>query len=140
MYSSLAAIRMPVAEGMTLIQRCPRSGQAAWASFHRPIRGLVGFAAVSSHAGCRRVAVTATCLLRSNSTSVVTAQGARYEELVAVLAWCFLFVLCWPLALLALVLWPIAWLLALPFRLVGITFSAIFAFLQAILFVPAAAA
>ena len=126
----LGTARLQVAEGMTLIQRCPRSGQAAWASFHRPIRGLVGFAAVSSHAGCRRVAVTATCLLRSNSTSVVTAQEARYEELVAVLA----------ARARTMVLWPIAWLLALPFRLVGITFSAIFAFLQAILFVPAAAA
>jgi len=43
------------------------------------------------------------------------------------------------LALLALVLWPVVWLLALPFRLVGITFSALFAFLQALLFLPARA-
>jgi hypothetical protein len=57
--------------------------------------------------------------------------------LIAVAAWCVLFVLCWPLALLALVLWPIVWLLVLPFRLVGITFSAMFALLQAILFLPA---
>jgi len=48
-----------------------------------------------------------------------------------------LFVLCWPLALLVLVLWPIVWLLALPFRLVGITFSAMFALLQAVLLLPA---
>ena len=59
------------------------------------------------------------------------------KTLIAVVAWCLLFVLCWPLALLVLVLWPIVWLLALPFRLVGITFSALFAFLQAILFLPA---
>ncbi|MEZ0470704.1 hypothetical protein [Luteimonas salinilitoris] len=59
------------------------------------------------------------------------------KTLIAVVAWCILFVLCWPLALLALVLWPIAWLLTLPFRLIGITFSALFAFLQAILFLPA---
>ena len=57
--------------------------------------------------------------------------------LIATVAWCLLFVLCWPLALLVLVLWPIVWLLALPFRLVGITFTALFAFLQAILFLPA---
>lgn len=57
--------------------------------------------------------------------------------LIATVAWCLLFILCWPLALLVLVLWPIVWLLALPFRLVGITFSALFAFLQAILFLPA---
>ncbi len=59
------------------------------------------------------------------------------KVLIAVVAWCILLVLCWPLALLALVLWPVAWLLALPFRLVGITFSALFALLQAILFLPA---
>lgn len=59
------------------------------------------------------------------------------KTLIAVVVWCILFVLCWPLALLALVLWPIAWLFALPFRLVGITFAAMFALLQAILFLPA---
>jgi len=59
------------------------------------------------------------------------------KSLIAIVAWCLLFVLCWPLALLVLVLWPVVWLLALPFRLVGITFSALFAFLQALLFLPA---
>jgi hypothetical protein len=59
------------------------------------------------------------------------------KTLIAIVAWCLLFVLCWPLALLVLVLWPVIWLLALPFRLVGITFSALFAFLQALLFLPA---
>jgi hypothetical protein len=51
--------------------------------------------------------------------------------------WCILFVLCWPLALLAIVLFPFVWLIALPFRLVGITFEAVFALLKAILFLPA---
>ena len=59
------------------------------------------------------------------------------KTLIALLAWCLLFVLCWPLALLALVLWPVAWLLSLPCRLVGITFGALFAFLQALLMLPA---
>ena len=59
------------------------------------------------------------------------------KTLTALLLWCLLLVLCWPLALLALVLWPVAWLLSLPFRLVGITFSALFAFLQALLMLPA---
>ena len=59
------------------------------------------------------------------------------KTLIALLAWCILFVLCWPLALLALVLWPLVWLLGLPFRLVGITFSALFAFLQALFLLPA---
>lgn len=56
---------------------------------------------------------------------------------LTLLAWCVLWVLCWPLALLALVLWPFAWLLSLPFRLVGITFAALFAFLHALLMLPA---
>ncbi|MGO1070422.1 hypothetical protein [Lysobacter sp. CA199] len=59
------------------------------------------------------------------------------KTLVVTLAWCILFVLCWPLALLVLVLWPVVWLIALPFRLVGITFHAVFAFLQALLLLPA---
>ena len=59
------------------------------------------------------------------------------KTLIAVSAWCLLLLLCWPLALLALVLWPVAWLLSLPFRLVGITFGALFAFLHALLMLPA---
>lgn len=58
-------------------------------------------------------------------------------SLLTVVAWCILFILCWPLALLIFVLWPILWLLSLPFRLVGITFAALFALLRAILFLPA---
>ena len=53
------------------------------------------------------------------------------------IAWCMLFVLCWPLALLALVLAPLVWLVSLPFRLIGITFSAMFALLRALLMLPA---
>ena len=59
------------------------------------------------------------------------------KTLFTVVAWCILLVLCWPVALLALVLWPIVWLLSLPFRLIGITFAAVFALLQALLFLPA---
>lgn len=53
------------------------------------------------------------------------------------LAWVVLFILCWPLALLALVLYPVVWLLAIPFRLVGITLDAVFEFLKALLLLPA---
>jgi hypothetical protein len=56
---------------------------------------------------------------------------------IAWLAWCVLLVLCWPLALLALLLWPIVWLLSLPFRLVGVTIAAAFALVRAALFLPA---
>ena len=51
--------------------------------------------------------------------------------------WCILFVLCWPLALLALILFPIVWLVSLPLRLVGITMEAVFALVRALLFLPA---
>jgi hypothetical protein len=53
------------------------------------------------------------------------------------LLWLILLVLCWPLALLALVLWPIVWLLSLPLRLVGIAVEGVFALLRALLFLPA---
>jgi hypothetical protein len=65
----------------------------------------------------------------------VEAAGGEY--MLTFLGWLLLLVLCWPLALLALLLWPIVWLISLPFKLVGITFDALFAFLRAVLFLPA---
>ena len=53
------------------------------------------------------------------------------------LLWLILLVLCWPLALLALVLYPIVWLLLLPFRLVGIAVGGVLQFLRALFFLPA---
>jgi hypothetical protein len=53
------------------------------------------------------------------------------------LVWLILFVLCWPLALLALVLWPIVWLLSIPLRLIGIAVEGVFAPLRAIILFPA---
>ena len=53
------------------------------------------------------------------------------------LLWCLLFILCWPCALLALVLYPIVWLLLLPFRLVGIAVGGVFEFLKALFYLPA---
>lgn len=57
--------------------------------------------------------------------------------MLSLIGWLILLVLCWPLALLALILWPIVWLISLPFRLIGITFDALFAVLKAVLFLPA---
>ncbi len=57
--------------------------------------------------------------------------------LLFVIGWCILFVLAWPLALVVLVLAPFIWLLSLPFRLVGITFDALFALIRGLLFLPA---
>ena len=59
------------------------------------------------------------------------------KVLILFVAWCLLFVLCWPVALLALVLFPLVWLLSLPLRLIGITIGAVFALLRALLFLPA---
>ena len=59
------------------------------------------------------------------------------NSLLTLVGWLILLVLSWPLALLALVLWPFVWLLSLPFRLVGITFEALFATLRAVLLLPA---
>jgi hypothetical protein len=52
------------------------------------------------------------------------------------LLWCVLFCLCWPLALLALVLYPIVWLLLLPFRIVGIAVGGVLGLLRALFFLP----
>lgn len=57
--------------------------------------------------------------------------------MLSFIGWLILLVLCWPLALLALILWPFVWLISLPFRLVGITFDALFALLRAVLYLPA---
>ena len=53
------------------------------------------------------------------------------------LLWVLLFVLCWPLALLALVLYPIVWLVLLPFRLIGIAVTGVLELVRAIIFLPA---
>ena len=57
--------------------------------------------------------------------------------MVKFLLWCLLFILCWPLALFALVLYPIVWLLLLPFRLVGIAVEGVLDMVAALLFLPA---
>jgi hypothetical protein len=53
------------------------------------------------------------------------------------LLWLLLLILCWPLALLALVLYPLVWLISLPFRLVGIAVDGIFELLRSIILLPA---
>ena len=59
------------------------------------------------------------------------------NTLLLFVGWCLLLVFSWPLALLALVLAPMVWLLSLPLRLLGITVGAVFALLTAILMLPA---
>ena len=55
------------------------------------------------------------------------------------LLWCILLVICWPLALLAIVLYPLVWLILLPFRIVGIAVGGVLEFLRAIIMLPARA-
>jgi hypothetical protein len=57
--------------------------------------------------------------------------------LILFIGWCFLLVLCWPVAFLALIMLPFLWLLSIPFRLVGLVVHAVLAFLRAVLFLPA---
>jgi hypothetical protein len=57
--------------------------------------------------------------------------------MVGFLLWLVVLFFCWPLALLALVLYPVVWLLLLPFRILGIAVDGVFELLRAILFLPA---
>jgi hypothetical protein len=59
------------------------------------------------------------------------------QMLMTFLLWCLLLVLCWPLALIALIVYPVIWVLLIPFRLVGITVNAVLALVKAMLFLPA---
>ena len=70
-------------------------------------------------------------------SAVCTYENPAMKALLLFIGWCILFVLCWPIALLALVLAPLVWLLSLPLRLLGIGFEAVFALIRALLFLPA---
>jgi hypothetical protein len=59
------------------------------------------------------------------------------RDVVKFLLWCILLVLCWPIAILALVLYPIVWLLLLPFRLVGLAVAGVLELLWAVVTFPA---
>jgi hypothetical protein len=53
------------------------------------------------------------------------------------LLWLLLLVVCWPLAVIALILWPIIWLISIPFRLLGIAFEGVFGLMRAVILLPA---
>jgi hypothetical protein len=57
--------------------------------------------------------------------------------MIKFLLWCLLLVVCWPLAILALLAWPFVWLLSLPFRLLGVAVEGVFGLLRAIVTLPA---
>jgi hypothetical protein len=62
---------------------------------------------------------------------------ARRRQMTKFFLWLILLVICWPLALLALLLFPIVWLLLIPFRLLGITVSAVLELFKAVIMLPA---
>jgi hypothetical protein len=57
--------------------------------------------------------------------------------MVTFLLWCLLLLVCWPLALLALILYPLVWLLLLPFRILGIAVEGVLELVRGIIFLPA---
>jgi hypothetical protein len=61
----------------------------------------------------------------------------REVVMVGFLLWCILFVLCWPVAIAALILYPIVWLLLLPFRILGIAVGGVLALVKGLIFLPA---
>ena len=62
---------------------------------------------------------------------------ARIGDMLKFLLWCLLLILCWPLALLTLVLYPLVWILLLPFRIVGIAVGGVLGRLRGIFMLPA---
>lgn len=67
----------------------------------------------------------------------VNVEENELNALILFVGWCILFVLAWPLALLALLLFPLVWLISLPFRLLGIALEGVFALIRALIFLPA---
>ena len=59
------------------------------------------------------------------------------DPMLTFILWCILFVLCWPLALLGILVYPLIWLLLLPFRLLGIAVDGVFSMLRAVVMLPA---
>jgi hypothetical protein len=74
---------------------------------------------------------------RRYSDSIDNASTESEHLMLGFVLWLFLLFLCWPLALLALVLYPLFWLITLPFRLLGIGVDGLFALLRAVVMLPA---
>jgi uncharacterized membrane protein (DUF485 family) len=80
-------------------------------------------------------------MMQPDQSRKTPAEAASYHApeatMVKFLLWLILFILCWPVALIALVAFPFVWLILLPFKLVGIAVGGVLAFLKALLFLPA---
>ncbi len=78
----------------------------------------------------------ATGSTKRRTRARANAYSLRGREMLKFLIWCILFVMCWPLALAALVLYPIVWLLLLPFRVVGIAVGSVLALVWGLVVLP----
>ena len=67
-------------------------------------------------------------------------KNVSMKTLVALILWCILFVLCWPLAIVLIILFPLVWLILLPFRIIGLSIDLVFRLISAILLFPFRAA
>lgn len=83
-------------------------------------------------AGRRKNAFLNLAIILFYSLQTTTA----VKTLFALILWCILFVLCWPLALVMIVLFPIVWLLLLPFKIIGLSIDLVFKLIGAILLFP----
>lgn len=87
-----------------------------------------------------RAAAEAVCAerrFRCDERLVAAPARPYLLDMIKFLLFLLLFVVCWPLALVALFLWPVVWLITLPFRLLGVAVEAVFELLRAVLFLPA---
>nr|ACN58902.1 hypothetical protein AKSOIL_0287 [uncultured bacterium BLR18] len=89
---------------------------------------------LSLHATVDRISIVRT---RSENYIVHIETAVPERRMLSFVMWLVLLFLCWPLALLALVLYPLVWLILLPFRLLGIGVEAVFELLRAIVLLPA---
>jgi len=67
----------------------------------------------------------------------ILVKNTRRHFLIKFLLWLILFVLCWPLAILSLLLYPVIWLILLPFRVLGIAVNGVLSVFKAIIMLPA---
>ena len=80
---------------------------------------------------------TQSCNSRELFAEVKRISDEKDQSMIAFLLWCILFVLCWPVAVLALLLYPLVWLLLLPFRIVGFAVHGVLAMVWALVLLPA---
>jgi hypothetical protein len=85
----------------------------------------------------REIAYHSNRRIREPPGAVLRTEKTSLPFMLKFLLWCLLFIACWPLALLALVLYPVVWLLLLPFRILGIAVHGVLELVGAIILLPA---